>query len=132
MSNNKLPANFVKKPNFDSPLRRTDGPELSVVETHESGLVVGEGQGAAALGPEASLPAAKRVKARTPKRRKKPQADESTELTYRTTLRLSQEDYEALETECHARRLAGQRTNVAELLREIVAGWTRKNRRSPS
>jgi hypothetical protein len=44
---------------------------------------------------------------------------------YRLTGRFTERQWKALQSECHKRRMEGQRTNAADLLRVIVDDWLR-------
>ena len=48
------------------------------------------------------------------------------EINHRITVRIDDATRCALEAECHRRRIAGQKTNVAEIARSILAQWTRR------
>ena len=98
----KLPKELVQAPSFDSPLRRTSAPELTVVS-------------------EAGKPA------NTPNQVLKPtqerQLDSEPELLHRVTVRLSQQQWEAVQTESFRQRMLGRKTNASALIREIVDSW---------
>lgn len=100
----KLPANLVKTPVFDNPLRPTNTgpiavPELPRVVTKE------DGESVATVIPSTEV------------------SDGADELAYRISARFTEEQWRALQMACHDRRMKGQRINVAELLREIVDEW---------
>ena len=99
----KLPEKLVQAPTFDSPLRRTVSPEL---------MVVGD---ATALG-SASKPELDRRDDEDPQL-------EVDELCQRVTVRLSQRQWEAIQTECFQQRIRGKKINAAALVRDIVDGW---------
>jgi len=46
------------------------------------------------------------------------------DIIHRITVRIDDATRCALEAECHRRRIAGQKTNVAEIARAILAQWT--------
>ena len=115
----RLPPNLVKAPSFDSPLRRTSAPELAVVAEPV----------AVEAAPVLAAAVAATPKAKPSRKRAKKLVAAGTEELYRTTLRIPQSVYLALENECHARRIAGDKIRIAELLREIATDWASKSAR---
>lgn len=99
----KLPEKLVQAPTFDSPLRRTVSPELMVVED-----VTASGS---ASKPELDRPDDEHSQS------------EVDELCQRVTVRLSQRQWEAIQTECFQQRIRGKKINAAALVRDIVDGW---------
>lgn len=97
----KLPKKLVQAPTFDSPLRRTASPELTVVDEAEQ------------------APISESVEP-LEDRRTRPEPDE---LCQRVTVRLSQRQWEAIQTECFRQRMRGTKINAAALVRDIVDGW---------
>lgn len=101
----KLPEKLVQAPTFDSPLRRTS-PELTLIDEPDPPTVIVD----VALtdntppGPGAA-------------------AGHADPLPHRVTVRLSQRQWEAVQTACYRERLAGKRVNAASLLRDIVDRW---------
>jgi hypothetical protein len=45
---------------------------------------------------------------------------------FRLTARFTEKQWRLLQTECHRRRMSGQRINVAELLRQLVDEWAQR------
>ena len=135
----KLPANMVKAPKFDNPIRRTSKPELAVVE--EPAVV--EAAPVKATPALAPRPAPAPAPARTPISEPPPSShgdDEvitsATELTqdslcHRFSVRLTQPQWEALQTRCFQLRLRGERMNSAELIRRIVDDWIERKPATP-
>lgn len=101
----KLPKKLVQAPTFDSPLRRTVSPELMVVDKAEASR-------------SASIP--ERAEPQLEDENPQPEADE---LCQRVTVRLSQRQWEAIQTECFQQRMRGKKTNAAAFIRDIVDGW---------
>ena len=102
----KLPKKLVQAPSFDSPLRRTASPELAVVDEAEKSL------GRPMPEPEADN--------RSSQEHASSEADE---LCQRVTVRLSQRQWEAIQTECFQQRMRGKKINAAALVRDIVDRW---------
>jgi hypothetical protein len=110
----KLPDNLVKRPPvFDNPLRATsalalvdDVPASSKSSTREQGALVPSTGGAPLPSPEDAL-----------------SPDAVDPLVHRFTVRLTDEQWKALHTECHLRRMRGANTNPAELLRLLLNEW---------
>ena len=101
----KLPKKLVQAPSFDSPLRRTVSPELTVVDEAET--------------PHRS----QAPEAEAESRSEEHTSSETDELCQRVTVRLSQRQWEAIQTECFRQRMRGQKTNAASLVRDIVDVW---------
>jgi hypothetical protein len=109
----KLPGNLVKAPQFDNPLRPTvpTGKVLSLAEEHaEPTSITTPTVAAPAPAPAQELDA-------TPA----PATEEA--LVHRQSIRFTDDQWKALQSECHRRRMNGEHTNVAELLRIIVDDW---------
>ena len=102
----KLPKKLVQAPSFDSPLRRTASPELTVVEEAEKLHCR-----------PMSEPLAENQSS------EEQVSFETDELCQRVTVRLSQRQWEAIQTECFRQRMRGKKINAASLVREIVDGW---------
>jgi hypothetical protein len=49
-------------------------------------------------------------------------------LVHRITVRIEEPTRCALESECHRRRIAGEKTNVTEIARNILAQWASQTR----
>jgi hypothetical protein len=129
----KLPSNLVKPPPaFDNPLRPTvptekpakHQPKAVAVEhspetkTKADSRVEELEVAGAAKAQEPALAAA------TAPSETSPQSNEGgAQEEYRVTARFNDEQWRALQTECHERRMKGKRMNVAELLRQIVDEW---------
>jgi hypothetical protein len=116
----KLPSNLVKPPAFDNPLRRT-GP-------------VHAGGAATEAAPETTF----RQLADDPSERAEgavvipitaPRADDHQDLAaaavtpHRITVRIDDATRCALESECYRRRIAGEKTNIAEIARGLLSQW---------
>lgn len=112
----KLPSNLVRPapPVFDNPLRRTTAPSTSSPELAEGSTddhpVVDAAIIALPLPPVA--PTA-------------PSTD-AANLNARITVRIDDSVFVALQTECYQRRIRGEKTNVAELAREILGSWAQR------
>jgi hypothetical protein len=94
----KLPGNLVKPPAFDNPLRPTATPSTdNVVQiaTPEIPEDAVEDQHGPAGDP----------------------------LAHRISARFTDDQWKALQRDCHSQRMHGKRMNVAELLRQIVDEW---------
>lgn len=102
----KLPKKLVQAPPFDSPLRRTVSPELTVVDEAETSQ-------------RSQTPEAEAENLSSEEHT----SSETDELCQRVTVRLSQRQWEAIQTECFRQRMRGQKTNAASLLRDIVDVW---------
>lgn len=102
----KLPKKLVQAPSFDSPLRRTVSPELTVVEETERR----HDNRTLEPGVDGQL-------------EDKHSQSEADELCQRVTVRLSQRQWEAIQTECFQQRMRGKKINAAALVRDIVDGW---------
>lgn len=102
----KLPKKLVQAPTFDSPLRRTASPELTVVDKAENPRSA----------PTPELAEEHRFEDENPQ-------IETDELCQRVTVRLSQRQWEAIQTECFQQRMRGEKINAAALVRDIVDGW---------
>lgn len=102
----KLPKKLVQAPSFDSPLRRTASPELTVVDKAE----------------ELRTNPTPEPEARNQSSEEHAQS-EAVELCQRVTVRLSQPQWEAIQTECFQQRMRGKKINAASLVRDIVDGW---------
>lgn len=109
----KLPENLVKRPPiFDNPLRPTSAT-LALVD---SALATSLGeQGASALTTGAP-PVPMSSDATSP--------DAIDPLVHRFTVRLTDDQWKALHTASHERRMKGENTNPAELIRVLVDEWT--------
>jgi hypothetical protein len=130
----RLPSNLVSKPPaFDNPLRRTTPAHvenvlpadaaLSAIETTEHTAPsynrdagdVGELRGGAGAG-GIVIPFAGST------RDSQPEAT-ATPMNHRITVRIEDATRCALEAECHRRRIAGEKTNVSEIARGLLAQW---------
>ncbi len=123
----KLPENLVKPPVFDNPLRRTMLAEPIATSTHEPASA--ETPKAQPVSFEAPTPIS-HVET-SPKAKAKPKAKPAPSVTAmadekavaRLTVRIEDTVRCALETECFTRRVAGEKTNVAEIARTILKEW---------
>lgn len=129
----KLPTNLVKPPVFDNPLRRTTPGPVAVepidasaepapasTEPPPGGVVIAIATGARA--DERARPDA-RPEARTDEGARPDEGHELTPTPHRITLRIEDQTRRALEAECYRRRVAGEKTNVAEIARGILRDW---------
>src|SRR5689334_3912445 len=121
----KLPGNLVQAPPFDNPLRRTSRPEVPEPDATQgsrhadSGETRSDGSQGGMVIPIASSVHADNHSA--------PEPLEVT-LVHRITVRIEEPTRCALESECHRRRLAGEKTNVTEIARSILAQWANQTR----
>lgn len=119
----KLPGNLVKPP-FDNPLRRTSRPELSESEVAqvprdaESNGTPNDGSPGGVVIPIAANIHADNVDPEPV----------NVAMVHRITVRIEDPTRCALEAECYRRRLAGEKTNVTEIARNILAQWTSQTR----
>lgn len=116
----KLPGNLVQSPPFDNPLRRTSRPELSEPEATQGSRRDESGETRSDGG--MIIPIASNVRADNQT------ALEDVTLVHRITVRIEEPTRCALESECHRRRLAGEKTNVTEIARNILAQWASQTR----
>jgi len=110
----KLPINLVKPPAFDNPLRRTapaSDSEATASPANDdddhapSGVVL-------AIAPS-------------------PRSDGNSKpdiapAPHRITVRIDDATRRALESDCYARRVAGEKTNIAEIARNILRNWANR------
>jgi hypothetical protein len=126
----KLPTNLVKPPVFDNPLRRTAPgpaaiePDISAepapaapasTEPQPGGVVIAIATGARTE--DSPTEDTRTEDARTDA------GHELTPMPHRITLRIEDQTRRALEAECYRRRVAGEKTNVAEIARGILRDW---------
>src|SRR5882724_9365540 len=136
-----LPRNLVKR-HFDNPLRRTVSEDSEAVslatETSTSnngrsgqsadGIVI-PFAGNIRLDAEHETPAAQpssptaAITAQPSSSIAIEPAPIAVELEHRITVRIDDVTRRALENECHRRRIAGVKTNVAEIARGILGQW---------
>lgn len=133
----KLPTNLVKPPVFDNPLRRTTpGPAAlepadasaepasaapaSAEPPPPGGVVIAIATGARTDEGTRTEP---RTEARSDEGARTGEGLELTPMPYRITLRIEDQTRRALEAECYRRRVAGEKTNVAEIARSILRDW---------
>mgnify|MGYP003635208913 CR=1 FL=1 len=122
----KLPTNMLSTPNFDSPLRRT-GQGAKVIASPTSPLV----PALKSVEGGAAKPKVTSARKRAPKPEKVvPELEaratsESPEeaLEQRFSLRLTQDQFRALETHVFERKMTGAKINAASLMREILDEW---------
>jgi hypothetical protein len=113
----KLPSNLVKPPAFDNPLRRTS-------PVHSGGAIT-------EAAPEAvhqladNLTPSERAEGATVIPISAPRADQDQGVTtsHRITVRIDDATRRALESECYQRRIAGEKTNIAEIARGLLSQW---------
>ena len=105
----KLPRKLVQPPVFDSPLRRTSTPTLTVLEETEKAT--------------AHLPDTEQTVRPNSLQSSQQASGDADELLHRVTVRLSQSQWEAIQTECFRLRMRGQKTNASALVRDIVERW---------
>jgi len=102
---------------FDNPLRRTvPAMKQEAVEAND---------GVSPISPKAGLviPIATTGTNEHPTRRLDPALQNANALPPRITVRIDDSIRCALETECHKRRLAGEKTNLADVARGILSDW---------
>jgi len=115
----KLPSNLVKPPVFDNPLRRTTPahaslPDLSTAELPASDSEAGQPE----PGGGVVIPIATNAR---------PDVDpDPVPMPYRITVRIDDQTRRALEAECYRRRIAGEKTNVADIARGILKSWANR------
>lgn len=115
----KLPANLVRPapPVFDNPLRRTTAtppaPLIDSAEGSSDDVPKADAQVIALPVPPMPSPTLK-AEAEAPG------------LNARITVRIDDSVFVALQTECYQRRIRGEKTNVAELAREILGSWAQQ------
>lgn len=112
----KLPENLVKPPvsAFDNPLRRT--VPATRIEASEVSEALAGGSHTAVVIPIALAGGPNHISIDSNR-------DDATAVPPRITVRIDDDIRRALETECHKRRLAGEKTNVAEVARRILTDW---------
>ena len=124
----KLPANMVKAPIFDNPIRRTSRPDLAVVEQPVEPPapkpVPARPPAAIATAAPAPAPVDEVITSA-----REPDPDEA--LVHRFSVRLTQPQWEALQTRCFQLRLRGDKTNAADLIRRIVDDWIARKPATP-
>lgn len=121
----KLPENLVKPPVFDNPLRRTAFAEpISAPASEPASIETPKSQPVSFEAPTAQAEMAPKTKAK-PKTKPAPRFTATAEekAGARLTLRIEDTVRCALETECFTRRVAGEKTNVAEIARTILNEW---------
>lgn len=121
----KLPENLVKPPVFDNPLRRTVFAEPVTAPTQEpASIETPKAQPVSFEAPIVHAETSPKTKAK-PKTRPAPRTTASAEekAGARLTVRIEDTVRCALETECFTRRVAGEKTNVAEIARTILNEW---------
>jgi hypothetical protein len=110
----KLPDNLVKPPAFDNPLRRTVPAQASIPEAPAS--PVNDTAEPAPGGVVIPIAAAPRIDS---------QQDPAL-MPHRITVRIDDATRCALEAECYKRRVAGEKTNLAEIARGILKQWAKR------
>lgn len=125
-----LPKNLVKNmarpPVFDNPLRRTASPAIADTSTApqsrpEAGEAQSEQGSNGIVIPFAGSP----VDAGPEPTGTRPEPAPA-ENDHRITVRIDDETRCALETECHRRRIAGEKAKVAEIARSVLTQWARR------
>jgi len=112
----KLPNNLVKPPAFDNPLRRTTPAHASISEA-----TVGPVNDAVeqALG-GVVIPIATTTTTHPDSHH------DLVPMPHRITVRIDEATRCALEAECYKRRVAGEKTNLAEIARGILKQWANR------
>ncbi len=115
----KLPSNLVKPPVFDNPLRRTTSAPASLPEPSEAELPTSDAEaGQSEPGGGVVIPIATNAR---------PNVDpDPVPMPYRITVRIDDQTRRALEAECYRRRIAGEKTNVADIARGILRSWANR------
>jgi hypothetical protein len=113
----KLPGNLAKVPQFDNPLR----PTLPTAKV----LPIATDQPEAAPAPVAN--AAPAVEATEIQQPQAVAAAAEEALVHRMSVRFTDDQWKALQSECHRRRMLGEHINVAELLRILVDDWRNRS-----
>lgn len=119
----KLPSNLVKPapPAFDNPLRRTSTITAQEPESADSGVPE-------ALATVISLPlsTSEPEPPTTAHAVAPPVTEPASQLNARISVRLDDALFVALQTECYERRVRGEKTNVAEVAREVLGRWAQR------
>lgn len=111
----KLPINLVKPPAFDNPLRRTtpaSGSDATASSTNDeadqapSGVVL-------TIAPNTYIDGTNSNPDIAP-------------APHRITVRIDDATRRALESDCYTRRVAGEKTNIAEIARNILRDWANR------
>jgi hypothetical protein len=109
----KLPDNLVKPPAFDNPLRRTAPAHASIPEAAASPVNDEVEQVRGVVIPIATPP--------------RPESSpDLVPVAPRITVRIDDATRCALEAECYKRRVAGEKTNLAEIARGILKQWANR------
>lgn len=125
----KLPTNLVKPPVFDNPLRRTTSGPAAIEPAAASAEL--SPVAPASTEPPGGVVIAIATGTRTEDARangriedtRSAEQHELAPISHRITLRIEDQIRRALEAECYRRRVAGEKTNVAEIARGILRDW---------
>src|SRR5215207_71637 len=125
----KLPDNTIR---FDSPLRRTASKPAAPAVAQAAADAMSEPSLASPEAITSTIDVAP-VMQETPvielprTRREIPTETAATStLEHRITVRVDDDINRALELERHERRLAGEKTNVADVARKVLAAWAKR------
>lgn len=115
----KLPSNLVKPPVFDNPLRRTTPAPASIPEPSAGEPTTPDAAAAQAeAGGGVVIPIATNTRTDG--------ANEPVPMPHRITVRIDDATRRALEAESYRRRIAGEKTNVADIARGILKNWANR------
>ena len=128
----RLPSNLVSKPPaFDNPLRRTTPayaetalPGETVLQAISDTAAPSDNPDAGEAGGGAETGGIVIPFAASARPDSQPEAT-TLPMNHRITVRIDDATRCAIEAECHRRRIAGEKTNVAEIARGILAQWAR-------
>lgn len=110
----KLPNNLVKPPAFDNPLRRTSPAHASIPEATADPVT------------DAAEPALGGVVIPIAIPTRPDDHPDLVAMPHRITVRIDDATRCALEAECYKRRIAGEKTNLAEIARGILKQWANR------
>jgi len=116
----KLPENTVS---FDNPLRRTSRAPATDDMTHRQTTSETSSATIETADPPQETPV---IALPRPRRDTPAEAAGEGSLEHRITVRIDDDINRALELERHERRLAGEKTNVSDVARKVLAGWAKR------
>jgi hypothetical protein len=119
----KLPANTVKRPLFDNPLRPTGSPPA--LELVEPESIPSAEPLAPAVAPVAEAVASSQPSADV---EAPPMSKGDEQLAHRLSVRFTDSQWMSLQRSCRQHRVSsGENLTLAELVRTIVADWCGRN-----
>ena len=125
----KLPNNLVKPPAsaFDNPLRRTAPRDAALAES--PGPAPAQSETTPPRDPGASETGGVVIPIGTTRTDSQPEPGEM-DMSHRITVRIDDNTRRALEADCYKRRIAGEKTNLAEIARGILKQWAGRSGRA--